>query len=353
MTQFFDSKTLLNFAEQVLVRAGVRADMAAITAEGLWEASMRGTDSHGLRLLPHYVAGVRGGRINPAPNTSFIDTASSCGILDGDHGFGHFAGVQAMERAIEMAQTAGSGFVAVKNSSHCGAMAFFTLRAAKRGMIGLGFTHATSKVRTPGSTDVFFGTNPICFAAPMEGEEPFCFDAAPTFITSNRLAQYREGGVQTPPGLVADVQGRETCDPQRAEMLLPIGDYKGFGWAMMVDILCGLLTGMPTGKDISKMFVDPMSQKRLIGQFYGAISIDAFTDLKVFSLRLSEMARSIRNLAPRCDPGPLVPGDPEKIARKQRLQQGIPVKQVDLERFHDLACKFGLPALHPMEGVKA
>lgn len=339
---------VLSFVTNVLIAAGVREDIAKVTGQGLWEASMRGTDSHGIRLLPHYVKGVQGGRINPDPKMVFSTTAEACGVLDADHGFGHAAGIKAMDSAIELATKTVAGFSAVCNSSHCGAMSYFALRAAEKDMIGLAFTHATSKVRTPGSTETFFGTNPICFAAPMEGEAPFCFDSAPTFITSNRLAQHRESQSPVPPGCVADKNGEDTRDPNRAEMLLPIGDYKGFGWAMMVDILCGLLTGMPTGHDISKMFVDPMFQKRYLGQFFGAINIAAFTDVTIFRHRLTAMAQSVRNLHPRNTGTPMVPNDPEKQSFARRKLNGLPIKRADLDRFEALAEEFNIEPLKPM-----
>lgn len=351
MNNSFRSTSVLAFVVDVLLQAGVRRDVAELTGRGLWEASMRGTDSHGIRLLPHYVEGVRKGRINPDPDMTFTETAAACGLVDADHGFGHAAGVEAMDNAIDLASRAGVGFVAVKNSSHCGAMSYFALRAAKRNMLGLAFTHATSRVRTPGSVEAFFGTNPICFAAPMEGEEPFCFDAAPTFITANRLAQHREDKRDVPPGFVADENGQETQNPNEASMLLPIGDYKGFGWAMMVDILCGLLTGMPTGQDISKMFVDPMSQKRHLGQFYGAIDIARFVDVATFSQRLSTMAQSIRGLRPQPGGHPQVPNDPEKRTLAHRTVHGIPIKSADLEKFNALAVEYGLRPLEALEGA--
>ena len=127
---------------------------------------------------------------------------------------------------------------------------------------------------------------------------------------------------------------------------MPIGDYKGYGWAMMVDILCGLLTGMPAGRSISKMFVDPMSQKRYLGQFYGAIKIGSFTDIERFKQRLQQMADEIRRL-PRINPDIAVqiPGDPEKRKEANRSEQGIPIKPLDLEAFNALAQQFDIKPL--------
>jgi len=335
---YLPADRVLPFVKEVFLKTAVREDVAEQTARGLWMTSLRGVDTHGVRLVPHYVLGVQEGRINPHPKMDFKQTSMSTGLLDADHTFGHAGGIVAMHKAIELAHNTGSGFVAVKNSSHCGAMAYFALEACKSDMIGLAFTHATSKVRTSGSSQPFFGTNPICFTAPMKSEGPFCFDSAPTRITSNRINQHREDNAVLPQGCAADGNGHETRDPHLAEQLLPIGDYKGYGWAMMVDILCGLLTGMPVGSDISKMFVDPMSQKRLLGQFYGAIRIDTFEEPNRFKQRLQDMADTIRML-PRIDPEVQVqvPGDPEKRCEQERRESGIPVKEFDLVQFNKLA----------------
>ncbi len=103
MSEQHDPLEVLSFVTNVLIAAGVREDIAKVTGQGLWEASMRGTDSHGIRLLPHYVKGVQGGRINPDPKMVFSTTAEACGVLDADHGFGHAAGIEAMDSAIELA----------------------------------------------------------------------------------------------------------------------------------------------------------------------------------------------------------------------------------------------------------
>lgn len=337
---------VFQFVKQVLLEANVNGEVAELTAKGLWTTSLRGVDSHGIRLLPHYVVGVQGGKINPTPRFAFQKTSSSTGVLDADHTFGHAAGIIGMQKAIELAQRAGSGFVAVKNSSHCGAMAYFGMEACKENMIGLAFTHATSKVKTAGSTQAFFGTNPLCFTAPMRDEGPFCFDSAPTNITSNRINQYREDDEPLPPGCAADRNGNETLNPHLADQLLPIGDYKGYGWAMMVDILCGLLTGMPVGQGISKMFVDPMSQKRRLGQFYGAIRIAAFEDPRSFKQRLQDLANQVRNQQRTNPEVPVqVPGDPEKRNEEDRRVNGIPVKPFVLKQLNNLAESLGMSPL--------
>lgn len=328
------------------MRSGVEESGAKATAKGLWQASLRGVDSHGVRLLPHYLAGVRGGRINPSPELRFEQTSPSTGRLDADHGFGHAAGIAAMHHAMELAREAGSGHVAVRHSSHCGSMAYFALEAAAADMIGTAYTHATPKMRSANATQVFFGTNPVCMAAPMAGEGPFCYDGATTSMSANKIRLHGELGLELPPGCGADEEGRDTNVPDRVAQLLPMGDYKGFGIAMMVDVLSGLLTGMPTGDDVSDMFKGSMSERRRLGQFYGALRIDAFEEPDRFKTRLQDLADRVRR-QPRQDPDVpvLVPGDPEKECQADRQAHGIPIHAMVIEQFEVIARDLGIEPL--------
>jgi ureidoglycolate dehydrogenase (NAD+) len=339
----YQADRVYRFVEQALLESGVEDSAAKTTARGLWLASLRGVDSHGLRLLPHYLKAVRGGRINPTPEFRFEQTSASTGRLDADHGFGHAAGIAAMHHAMELAREAGSGHVAVRNSSHCGSLAYFALEASTDDMIGTAYTHATPRMRSANATAIFFGTNPVCMAAPMAEEGPFCYDGATTFMSANKIRAYGEQGLELPPGCGADEQGIETRDPDQVAQLLPIGDYKGFGIAMMVDVLSGLLTGMPTGDDVSDMFRDPMSDKRRLGQLYGALRIDVFEDPGRFKARLQQLADRIRR-QPRRDPdvAVLVPGDPEKACQADREVHGIPINPFVVQQFDTIARDLGI-----------
>jgi ureidoglycolate dehydrogenase (NAD+) len=332
---------LREFIYLVLSGAGVRDDVATILTEGVLFASIRGIDSHGVRLLPHYVKAVESGRINPNPHYKFEQTLPGTGLLDADHTFGHAAGMEAMHRAMEMANKVGAGLVGVYNSSHFGSAAFFVVEAAKNDFIGFAFTHANSLLNTPGSTRPFFGLNPVAMAAPCDNEEPFCFDSAPSLISWNKLLQLRQMGLKAPPFSGADEFGNETEDPQKITQLIPIGGYKGFGLAMMVDILCGLLTGMPVGREISNMYETPLSERRYLGQFYIAIKIEAFQPVDVFKKRLKKLMDEVRN-EPRKDPDIpiLVPGDPEKQVANERRRKGILLGASDLEALESLGRKY-------------
>ncbi len=322
---------------KALYRSGVREDILNPVAEGLVWTNLRGIDSHGVCLLPHYIRAVKGGRLNPDPEMHFEQTGAATGIFNADHTFGHAAGKKAMEHAIQLAAYSGMGSVSVSNSSHCGALSWFAHEAAKHDMIGLAFTNATARLKTPGSVRAFFGNNPICLVAPMQDEDPFCFDAATSKISFNAVKAAAAAGVEIKPGMVTDVRGMETTDPNLAALLMPIGSYKGFGLSMMVDILCSLLSGMPNGNRVSNMYGDPLNKKRLLGQFYCAIRIDFFCDPRTFKSALQDSAHCVRAepALENCDVFAMVPGDPEKKAWQERSTSGVPVPDYILEAINN------------------
>lgn len=325
---------LRKFVKSVLLKANVRDDVAEHVTGGLIQTSLRGVDSHGVRLLPHYLEGVKKGRINPSPNYKFTRTSSSTGTFDADHTFGHAAGMEGAKMAIELANEAGAGHIAVYNSSHFGAAAYYVLEIAKHDMIGMSFTNTDALIKTYGGKRPFLGNNPICFAAPCKGEDPFCLDMATSIFTFNKIKQLREEGLLAPAGVGADSEGIETTDPGEIAALLPIGGYKGYGLSMAVEILCSLLTGVAYGPHIPKMFEAPMSEKRFLGHFIIAMRIDRFQDKDLFKERLSKMMNEIRSEPPLDKDVPvMVAGDPEKKIAKVRQAEGIPIKRDLLETF--------------------
>jgi LDH2 family malate/lactate/ureidoglycolate dehydrogenase len=339
-----DPARLKSFMYRVLVGAGVEKEVAKYVRDGLLQTSLRGVDSHGIRLLPHYMASVESGRINRTPHYKYRKTSASTGILDADHTFGHAAGMEAVKKALSLAGKAGTGHVAVCNSTHFGAAAFYTLEIAKHGMIGMSFTHADSLMKTHAGRRAFLGTNPISFAAPMAGEGPFCLDMATTFYNFNKIKQLREKGSKAPAGVGADENGIETTDPHVISMLLPIGGYKGYGLSLMVEVLCSMLSGMEYGPHITSMYKAPISRKRRLGHFIMAIRIDCFEDTRVFKRRMSEIVNELRR-EPRLDRSvPVqVAGDPEKRAFAERSASGIPMTDEELKGFSALSLKYGIP----------
>lgn len=329
------------FVKNVFINAGVNEKVAEDTAEGLVMGSMRGVDSHGIRLLPHYIKELEAGRINAEPEFSFDKKAPAVGQFDADHTYGIAAGIRAMNRAIELARDTGVGHVSVINSTHNGMMAYFGLEAAREGMIGIATTQTSANTRPPNGIRPFFGSNPICVAAPMADEEPFCYDAATSAITFNEVRKRQDAGEKLPRDVAADKNGIPTRNPEEAVQLLPLGGYKGFGLSMVVDIFNGLLSGMSVGREVSEMYGEDISNRRNLGHYFAAFRIDAFVEVEEFKQRVQQLAEDVRNEPRRNEEtSNYVPGDPEKQAKNKREQTGIAVTEHELKQFDTLANKY-------------
>lgn len=322
---------LLGRTVELFQKAGLSDEHANLAAEAICSASLRGTDSHGIRLIPHYLEAIKSGRIVADAQFTFEQKGLAAGVLNANHGMAHAAVSIAMDHAIGMATQTGAGFVSIQNSNHCGAMAYYGLKASEKDMIGLAFTNATAKVKVFNAKEPFFGINPICITAPMEGEGPFCYDAAPTIMSNNKVKMYMKKGESLPEWVAADETGQMTMDPALSRMLLPLGGefagYKGYALAMVVDIFSSLLSGMPNGRDVSTMYGSDggnIDEKRYLGQFVGAIRIDLFEEINTFKKRLKKTADEVRNLSKE-SPGRdvMIPGDPEKNVAEERMEKGI------------------------------
>jgi ureidoglycolate dehydrogenase (NAD+) len=280
-------------------------------------------------------------RINRTPEFKIKKTAESVIQFDADHAFGHYCGAKAMQEAIATASKTGVGIASVRNSTHFGAAAYFGLMAAEKGLIGLAFTNADALVKVHGATEPFFGTNPICFTAPLANESPFCLDMATSRIAWNKVVLYRKGRKMLEKDWAFDKDGQMVLAPEEAATLKPIGDYKGYGLGFVIDILCGILAEGPVGKEILPMYRAPIESRRKIGHFFAALNIEAFTGLQNFKIRLQGIVDQLRTLQPITDSCPvLVAGDPEKQNEKKRRIDGIPMEDEIFKEFLQISQKF-------------
>jgi len=311
--------------------------IARDVTDALVQTSLRGVDSHGVRLVPHYIRAIKIGRINPRPKISFTKTAGATGVVDANNGHGIYAGLFAMRKAISLAKKHGVGAVTVTHSTHFGAAGIYALEAAHNNMIGLSFTHSDALVVPYGGTNPVLGTNPIAFAVPCAGEKPVCLDMATSQISWNKLLMHRAFHEPLPYGVAVDANGIETQDSMVANALLPLGGYKGYGLAFMVEVFSSLLTGMPFGSGISHMF--PLDKKkRNLGHFMIAINIASFQSVTTFRRRLKQEIEKIRRQKPVLGIDQvLVAGDPEKKMYAKRIKEGIPFTQEQCNEFEMVA----------------
>jgi len=350
----FDSRNvnhsaLESFCAKLLTAAGLCGDDAELVANMLVETNLRGIDSHGVARLPHYLSRISAGSINPRPQMEVENLGPSAARVNGDRGLGQVVMNRATEESISLARDTGAGWVAVADSSHCGALAQYGLKIADAGMIGFVFTHVDLMVLPFGSQQSFCGTNPICITAPRasgpaasSNSGALCLDMATSKVPWNTVANAAIERVPIESGWAVDADGNDTTDAAAVESLYPVGDYKGSGLGLMIDVLCAMLSGSPFGPDIPKMYGD-LSRPRQLGGLVGAIDISRFVPLEQFHDRVAGLIERWGAL-PSSEPGGqvLFPGEPELITREKRLRHGIPLGLRMLEEFETLAKTNGL-----------
>ena len=311
-------------------------------SRGLIETSLRGVDSHGIRLLPHYAHSALKGRKNPRPNFEVTRKFPATILLDADNAFGHAAGFKAVSIGVEAANTFGMCSVTVKNSSHPGAMASFALEAARQDVVCFAFTHADSLILSKNGNRSFFGTNPICMAAPRVEDEPYCLDMATSVVPWNKILLAKDRGENLPAGVAADLKGNITADPNIASSLLPVGDYKGFALASMVEVLCSCFSGIGYARHIPAMYNAPINEPRGLGQFFMFMRADAISDNGQFQLHLQNLTDELRAEPPIDQLEVMAPGVPEIKTQKIRMRDGRPIDAKTLESLRELSNQFGL-----------
>ncbi|MEN4921080.1 Ldh family oxidoreductase [Achromobacter spanius] len=318
---------------------------ARCLADSLAQTSLWGIDSHGIARLPHYLNRVAHGSILARPQIGITRTGPGTAQVHGGQGQGIVVAHRANALAIELAGAAGVAAVGVSDSSHCGAIGLYSRAAARQGHIGIAFTHSDSIAAPFGGREPFFGTNPISLAFPRADGEPLCLDMATTAIPWNRVMNARRDGVALPAGVALDARGRDCTDAQAARALRPLGGeeygYKGYGLAMMVELLCGPLNGNPFGPHISSMY-EALERPRELGAFFIVIDPARFVGGAALAAVVAGMALELSQA-----PGaPRMPGDPEAAAQAERRQHGLPVPPALWAEMQDWSGRLGvaLPA---------
>lgn len=325
----------------VLQAVGVPPADGKIVAACLLTANLSGIDSHGVVRLAHYVRRLQNGTIKAQPNITFNKTAPSVGYVDGGDGLGHVVGYHATTRAMELAREAGTGAVSIGNSSHFGMAGFYALRMADEGFIGLSMT-ATDRMLVPfGARKAFFGTNPICFGFPTEGI-PVVLDMATSSIPYGKVALAAVEGQSIPDTWALDAEGNPTTDPTAVAGLHPIAGPKGSGLAMIIDIFCSMLAGMPWGPHINQMYTE-MDAPRHLGHFIMALDVNRFMPLETFKGNLATMLSEFTSLEPAAGFDHVYyPGQLEGLKREKRRAEGIPVDPGLVKELTELGERFNV-----------
>jgi LDH2 family malate/lactate/ureidoglycolate dehydrogenase len=258
---------------------------------------------------------------------------------------------------MDMAEKCGSGWVSVRNTNHFGIAGYYVLKALERDLIGWAMTNSTKLVAPLWGAERMLGTNPIAIAFPGKEEPPIVIDMATSAAAYGKIEIARRRGEPIPEGWGIDREGRGTIKPQEmidGGALLPLGSdrerggHKGYGLAMMVDILCGVLSGANWGPFTPPFALRQEIPKRSVGKgighFFGAMRIDGFIDGDSFKRQVDDYVRVFHATKPAPGTnGPLIPGDPEREAEELRREKGVPLIMPVIEELRDISQKTGIP----------
>lgn len=303
--------------------AGMPEDQAEETANHLVYANMVGVHSHGAVRVEYYSERILKGGVNLDPDLSFEKTGPSTAIFHGDNGQGHYVVNEALEPSIQMAKDSGVAVVGISKVSHTGTMSYYLRKISEQGLFGFAVTQSDPMIVPFGGADVYYGTNPIAFSAPRANGVPVVFDMATSVQAWGQILDARSRGQDIPDTWAVDAEGAPTTDPDNVAGLLPIAGPKGYGLMMMVDILAGVLLGLPFGKSVSSMYHD-LSEGRNLGHTFILIDPSRFRDQKEFEQDIERTISELHAITPA--PGfdqVYYPGELDVLAMENHQKNGI------------------------------
>lgn len=346
-----DAGQLISFCTEALRQTGLSADDAKVTAEIIVECDMREVASHGVVALPHYIRQMQEGGIDVKAEPTIEREGPAYALVNANAGVGHLSGYKATKLAVKKAKEAGIGVVAVKNSNHYGAGASYALMCAREGMIGEAFSNAPPTMSVTGGRGRNIGNNPYAMAAPAGRHDPVVLDMAMSVVAAGKIVNYATAGQPIPEGWMLTKDGLHTTNPDdfmAGGALLPFGGYKGYGLAMFVEILAGVLSGAGLTDEMISWRLKP-DVPTLTGHFIQAINIEAFMPLDEFKARMDRLIDKMHNApkAPGCE-RIYVPGELENNAFKRAQEEGVILAKGTFDGLVKMAVDLGID--FPFEG---
>jgi len=339
------AEVLKGFCTEAFTSVGVPDDSAAIIAGSLVEADLRGVETHGVNRLAGYVRMLREGKMNPRPNMKVVKEGPAMVLLDGDNASGIVAGVKAMEIVIEKTRKVTVAVAGVRNSTHCGALAYFTEMAITHGMVGCMTVMAPSTVPPYGGKTPVLSTSPWSFAIPAGEEHPIVLDMASTVAAGGKIVLAAKKGERIPRDWALDKDGLPTDDPVKAQggFFQWIGGPKGYGLGVVAEVLSGVLPGGPFGLTMPPVVFPYGSSVFMQGHFQAALNISHFMPVSEFTSRVDQLIRELKS-SERIEGVEeiFLPGEMEWKKKAQRLKSGIPLSSVVRNDLKDLRSQLRL-----------
>lgn len=336
--------TLVDFGRNILLAAKVPPDSASLVATALGASNLRGVDSHGFQLLPFYIEQILLGNIDVNTQGHVASENASCLIYDGEQGIGQVIARNCCDHAIRLARNHGTAVAVARDSNHFGAAAFWAQRMSAAGLIGIVTCNASPIVAPWQGKEKRFGTNPICMSLPGPGQ--WLLDMATTTVAMGKIFKASISGEPTiPAGWAIDNNGVPTTDTAAAMegWPMPLGGYKGYGLAMMAEILCAVLSGGAMSLEVGGIRIKDRPMR--VSQFFMAIDVARFMPLAEFTDRMRRLIEMMKSAAPADGYDEvLVAGEPEWRNEEKRRVSGIPLSEGVWKTLTDAAQALGVPA---------
>jgi LDH2 family malate/lactate/ureidoglycolate dehydrogenase len=347
-------KALRSFCEQVLTTLGVPKADAQIVTDVLVVADLRGIASHGVARLGRYVTGLKKGFMKPTDQSRVVKETKATALVDGGQSLGQVVGKRGMDLAIKKARDTAIGVVTVRNSNHYGIAGYYTLMALDHNLIGVSMTNASALVVPTFGRTAILGTNPISLAAPAMKEKAFVLDMATSTVPRGKVEVYNRLGKPMPHGWAVDETGRSSTDPKRVldalanrlgGGLLPLGGegeelggHKGYGLALMVDVLCGVLSGGATGLQLYAN-----DERPDVGHFFMALDPGAFRPLDEFRRDMDRLARELKDSPKAHGQDRIYVHGEKSFARMEKYrEEGIPLDPKVVENLKKIGIELGV-----------
>jgi LDH2 family malate/lactate/ureidoglycolate dehydrogenase len=314
---------------------GASKEQAETVTDILIDTSLFGIDSHGVRALPGHVRNLKKGRIRPDAEITILKDTLTTALWDGGQQFGHVVGKQAMDMAIKKAQSYHMGWVSTV-SEHIGALYYYSLMAAKQGLIGIVTCKTTAHRTTPyGGREGRFGTNPMSICIPAEKENPILLDMATSIVASGHLAVMAARGETVPEGWLIDKDGNPTTDPSdyfKGGFMVPFGTYKGYGLSIIISALPMFIPGE----------IGDLTKPTRWGHTFMALNPEGFMPLQTFKERTDDLIQYIKSCPPLPGREVLMPFEREWRVREQRSKEGVFIDEQFWTNFIDVGQEIGI-----------
>lgn len=321
---------LRNIARSVFKVRGVEDRCAGIASEVLVEADLRGHSSHGVLRLLKWAPGIEEGAIAKEDKMAPAGGLGAIMLFKGNRTLGPVAAVTAMEACMRKAKETGVAIACVTGASHIGMLGYYVEKVAAEGLIGIAMCNTELALAPPNCLDKMLGTNPVAIGLPGSSGESIVVDMATSVHARGKVVEALEAGKKIPLGWAQDIEGEPTTDPAEAlkGALMPFGGIKGYALCLAIDLICGGLSGSAVGSSVAGS--NNMKNPSTRGDFYMVIDPNSTVGKQAFMQKTDILISEMKAARTKDGKPLLLPGEPERMLKDERMKQGIPILEKTL-----------------------